>query len=131
MCLILNEKRGIIWQPLRSGFWHEAHVPGPGSQHQNPNSSLTLTLPHFRLFPLCRLSLCSWHWCWSGALEGLRRVPKGGFEGLGKSFSNRLAGPRTAAACTSNSKSNNLGRRLVINAVSIPSFHIVCKLYCV
>jgi len=55
-----------------------------------------------------------------GALEGLRRVPKGGFEGLGKAFSNRLAGPRTAAACTSNSKSSNLGRRLVVNAGELP-----------
>lgn len=55
-----------------------------------------------------------------GGLEGLWRVPKGGFEGLGKAFSTRLAGPRTAPACTSNSKSSNLGRRLVVNAGELP-----------
>lgn len=55
-----------------------------------------------------------------GGLEGLWRVPKGGFEGLGKTFSTRLAGPRTAPAFTSNIKSSNLGRRLVVNAGELP-----------
>lgn len=53
-----------------------------------------------------------------GGLQGLRRVPNGGFEGLRRTFSTQLAGPRTAAARTSNN--NNSGRRLVVNAGELP-----------
>jgi hypothetical protein len=35
------------WQPLRSGFSHEAHVPSPGSQYLNPK--LSLVHPTFSL----------------------------------------------------------------------------------